>query len=238
MKHTRLTGDSVEDMSGTENLVWGFAIFYGGLLQIIAGLVEIKRNNLFGFTAFLSYGGFWMSLGTAEILVRFTLMSQTIPAQLSFINPRAVQAMLALMGIFTFVMWLCTFKQNKALCVLFFSLMMTFFLLAAGVNDVRTEKAGGAFGIITSMGAFLIAGAELINDIVGGGKEIIPLGHFDSNEFKFTGYFHVPGRVHGVTHTAVLQESHFGPGGDKPTLSVRDIGDKKNVHQDDVEQAH
>ena len=56
VKHTGLAGDTQEDSKGTENLVWGFAIFFGGLLQVIAGIVEIKRNNVFGFTAFTTYG--------------------------------------------------------------------------------------------------------------------------------------------------------------------------------------
>lgn len=211
MKHTRLTGNSESDLTGVENLVWGFAMFYGGFLQVVAGLGEVKRNNLFGYTAFLSYGGFWMSLGTAEIIVKlFTLLGETdsLGGEIG-INPKAAQAMLIMMGVFTFLLWVCTFKQNKALCLLIFSLMMTFFLLAAGVDDYDTDKAAGWVGIFTSAVAFFIGGAELINDIIGEGREIIPLGHFDTNKFKFAGYFHAPGRIQGVAHTAALEHSRL-----------------------------
>ena len=226
MKHTRLTGNQEGDMTGVENLTWGFAMFYGGLLQLIAGLGEVRRNNLFGYTAFLSYGGFWMSLGTAEIISKlFTLLGEAdTNGNAIGINPKAVQAMLCMMGIFTAILWICTFKQNKCLCLLIFSLMMTFFLLAVGVDYHRVDKAAGWVGIFTSFIAFFLAGAELINDILGGGVEIIPLGHFDSNMFKFAGNFHVPGRIHGVTETAVLQGSRFGPNDEgSPTISCRNV---------------
>ena len=105
VKHTGLSGDNEGDNKGTENLVWGFAIFFGGLLQVIAGLVEVKQNNIFGFTAFATYGCFWLSLATANVLV------DEATADVLF-SVNAVQAMFSLMGIFTFVMWLCTFKLN------------------------------------------------------------------------------------------------------------------------------
>ena len=244
MKHTRLTGDSEGQMTGVENLVWGFAMFYGGLLQIIAGLGEIKRNNLFGYTAFLSYGGFWMSLGTAEIITKlFTLIGDVDgDGDAIGINPNAMKAMLIIMGFFTAILWICTLKQNKCLCLLIFSLMVTFFLLAAGVEDHYIDIAAGWVGIFTAFVAFYLAAAELINDIVGGGKEIVPVGHFDSNKFKFAGHFHVPGRIHGVTETEVLHNSRFGPKDERsPTLSCRKVDRDQqieplgNPHFTDVE---
>lgn len=187
MKHTRLTGHQESDKTGVENLVWGFALFYGGLLQGIAGLCEIRRNNIFGYTAFLSYGGFWISLGTAEILVNLYADDDQV------INPKGVQAMLILMGIFTFVLWICTFKQNKTLCALIGMLMMTFFFLAIGIDSEVCDYIAGWMGIVTSAIAFWLGSAELINDIVGSGHDIIPLGHFSTNKFRFAGHFHVPG---------------------------------------------
>lgn len=165
------------------------------------------------------------SISTAEILVRLyaaiDATNENVSVDFISINPKGVQAMLIMMGIFTFILWICTFKQNIAICSLIFSLMLTFFLLAAGIDDYKTDKAAGWFGIITSAIAFFIGGAELINDIIGGGEELIPLGHFDNNEFKFFGGMHVAGRVHGVTVDGGLARSEFGPKGDKTTLSTR-----------------
>jgi len=57
LKHSRIIGSTRQDAIGTENLVWGFALFYGGLLQLIAGLGEIRRNNIFGYTGTYIGGG-------------------------------------------------------------------------------------------------------------------------------------------------------------------------------------
>jgi len=75
-------------------------------------------------------------------------------------------------------------------------------LLAAGVDNKTTDYVAGWVGLFTAGVALFLASAELINDILGGGREIIPLGAFEANRFKFAGHFHVPGRIHG---------SHFGP---------------------------
>jgi succinate-acetate transporter protein len=56
MKHTRIAGDSEDDLNGVDTVVLGFAMFFGGLLQVIAGLGEVRRNNIFGYTAFLIFG--------------------------------------------------------------------------------------------------------------------------------------------------------------------------------------
>jgi succinate-acetate transporter protein len=251
MKHTHLAGSAEHETVGVENLTWGFAMFYGGLLQIIAGLGEVKRNNLFGYTAFLSYGGFWMSIGTAEIATKvFTLLGEVSSDGVEVgINSKAVQAMMVMMGIFTAILWVCTFTTNKCLCLLIFSLMMTFFLLAVGVDHKHVDVAAGWVGIFTAAVAFFLAGAELINDIIGGGNELIPLGHFDSNKFKFAGYFHVPGRIHGVTETAVLRNSEFGPDEkNATTISCRNVDQESmmlasptsnsNVHDESHLNAH
>jgi succinate-acetate transporter protein len=185
VKHTRI--------EGVESIVLGFALCFGGLLQVIAGISEIRRNNIFGYTAFLLYGGFWMSLGTMDIVQVLAAGGHdpTPP------NPKAVQAMLFLAGVFTFVLWICSFKLNKTLNLLFFCLATTFFLLTGGVRNETVDKVGGWFGILTSAVAYWLAAAELLNDIHGEGKrEIIPLGHFASNEHgEGHGAFQYPGRT-------------------------------------------
>ncbi len=188
IKHTRLGGDDSEDVDGVEIMVLGFAMFFGGLLQIIAGLSEIRRNNVFGYTAFLLFGGLWMSLGTIDI-VQLLACDATPP------NPKAAQAMLFLAGLFTFVLWIMTFNLNVTLNLLFFLLATTLFLLSGGVQNELVDKVGGWFGMATSVVAYWLAGVELFNDIHGQGKEVIPLGHFPSNLFKANGGFQAPGRI-------------------------------------------
>jgi succinate-acetate transporter protein len=195
MKHTRLTGSDPEDAAGVNALVLGFAMFFGGLLQIIAGLSEIRRNNIFGYTAFCVYGGFWMSLGTANIV---SLLATNTPPT----NVLASQAMLFLLGVTSFMLWVPTFQLNKTICSLFFLLMCTCFLLSFGTRNETVDVVGGYFGIVTSANAFWLAFVELVNDVVGHGVEILPLfhWHWTRQQIRGTGgAMHVPGRIRGHT---------------------------------------
>jgi succinate-acetate transporter protein len=199
IKHTHIGGDDTDDLNGTDALVLGFALFFGGLLQIVAGLSEIKRNNIFGYTAFLLYGGFWMSMGTIEIV---GLVAPEAPP----VNPKALQALLILCGIFTTVLWICTFKMNKTICLLFGLLATTFYVLAAGVRNETIDQVGGYIGLLTAATAFWLASVEIINDIVGEGKEIVPLGLWSSTNHQevSTGVIHAPGRIHAAIHGSVV----------------------------------
>jgi hypothetical protein len=102
------------------------------------------------------------------------------------------------MGFFTFVMWICTLMMNKTISLLFILLTLTFFLLAGGVKHKTVDIAAGWFGIFTSAVAYWLGAVEIINDIVGEGKEMIPLGRFHWNRYPFRGVFHVPGRIHSA----------------------------------------
>lgn len=188
VKHTGLSDD---DPEGVVTVILGFAMFFGGLLQIIAGLCEVRRNNIFGFTAFLVYGGFWMSLGTVDIVQ--LLAPREVPKP----NPQALQTMLFLTAIVSFVFWIGTFKLNKTLNLLFFLLGTTLVLLGLGVVNETVDKVGGWFGMLTALVAFWLGSAELINDIHGEGKkEIIPLGQFKSNALAGGhGSFHAQGHI-------------------------------------------
>lgn len=190
VKHTRIGGSEPDDFDGVEVVVLGFAMFFGGLLQVIAGLGEVRRNNVFGYTAFLLFGGLWMSLGTVDIV-------QILATDAQSPNPKASQAMLFLAGLFTSILWICSFKLNKTLNLLFLLLATTLFLLSGGVRNETVDKIGGWFGIATSAVAYWLAAAELMNDIHGEGKrEIIPLGHFHFRENEGArGGMHATGRL-------------------------------------------
>mmetsp|Transcript_1200 Transcript_1200/g.3365 ORF Transcript_1200/g.3365 Transcript_1200/m.3365 type:complete len:252 (-) Transcript_1200:185-940(-) len=175
MKHTRITGHSADARDGVDTVTLGFAMFFGGLLQIIAGISEVKRNNLFGMTAFCLYGGFWMSVGTIEIV---TLLATDAPPPS---NEQATQAVLFMVSVFTYMLWTLTFKLNKTICMLFFLLGTTCMLLSFGVRNKNVDMVGGYFGIATSVNAFWLAYAELVNDVLGGGRQIIPLGKWNFN---------------------------------------------------------
>jgi uncharacterized protein len=142
------------------------------LLQILAGQNEIKRNSLFGYTAFSVYGGFWMSVGIIKLA---SLLATDSPAH---VNPKAPEGMLFIMSIVSLMFWTLTFTMNKTICSLFGLLTVTFVFLAFGVRNETIDQIGGWFGVATASNALWLAYAELVNDMIGKGREIIPLGQW------------------------------------------------------------
>src|SRR3989339_232337 len=99
-------------------VILAMGIFYGGIAQILAGILEFKKGNTFGLTAFTSYGCFWLTLV-------FILLKEQ-PAT----SPIFMGIYLFLWGLFTFLMWFGTFGKNRSVQFVFLSLTILFFLLA------------------------------------------------------------------------------------------------------------
>jgi len=153
------------------NIVVGLALFYGGLAQLLAGMWEFKTGNTFGATAFSSYGAFWLSF--AMIVLNIGGLTSGIAETPN--DPFAVEHAIGiyLMGwtIFTFLLFLATFRANGGMMALFFFLTITFLFLtlgsffqlsatAKGPNGLT--KAGGVLGIITALIAWYNALAGLL----------------------------------------------------------------------------
>jgi uncharacterized protein len=149
-------------------MILSMGIFYGGLGQIIVGIMEWKKNNTFGATAFTSYGLFWLTL-VALIILPKTGYIQAPDAS-------AMTAYLVMWGIFTGVLFIGTFKMNKALQVVFGSLTILFFLLAAGdITGNHTIKIiAGYEGIFCGMSAVYAGLAQVLNEVYG--RTVAPLG--------------------------------------------------------------
>src|SRR5258706_12719646 len=135
-------------------VVIGLALFYGGLVQLIAGIQEFRAGNAFGATAFCSYGGFWMALG-------FVLLPPTgILAALTAEKAVASGLTAFLLGwtIFTVMMFLGTFRSSGALMAVFAFLSLAFAALTIG-GGVTTSGSdgttglmiGGLLGIVTAL---------------------------------------------------------------------------------------
>src|SRR5438270_4609268 len=107
------------------SMILGMGIFMGGIAQVIAGIQEWKKNNTFGATAFTSYGSFWLSL-VAIWLIPKTSFGASFKSSES-----GVAWYLLLWGIFTLFMFIGTLKANRVLQIIFFTLTILFFLLAA-----------------------------------------------------------------------------------------------------------
>ena len=106
------------------SMILAMGIFYGGIAQIIAGILESRKNNTFGMTAFISYGFFWLSLVGLIVMPKLGW----IPAA----SNTGMIAYLVMWGIFTLLLFFGTLRISRALQFVFGTLVILFFLLAAG----------------------------------------------------------------------------------------------------------
>ena len=147
-------------------MVLPVGLFYGGLAQFMAGMWEAKKNNTFGFTAFSSFGAFWLAFAVMELLVMNGAM-QPIPKG-------GLTVFLVAWGIFTTYMFIGTIKISVALQVLFAALIVLFFLLAWGVHNPDVHKIAGYEGLFTAGVALYASAAGVINETWG--QNLLPLG--------------------------------------------------------------
>ena len=108
-----------------EGVVIPLALTYGGLIQLIAGVLEFKVGNTFGMTAFLSYGAFWWWFAI------MLLMGHGGMIDLKAAGPTIGVALL-LWGVLTLYLWVATFRLSRMLFLVFLTLWVTFFLLGLG----------------------------------------------------------------------------------------------------------
>ncbi len=151
------------------SMILAMGICYGGLAQIIAGIMEWKKNNTFGTTAFISYGLFWLSLVALIVLAKLGWGAAS--------NDTAMAAYLAMWGLFTAVMFVGTLRLNRALQVVFGTLAILFFMLAIG--DYTNASAGfkhltGYEGIVCGFSAIYTGLAQVLNELYG--RVVLPLG--------------------------------------------------------------
>jgi len=150
--------------------ILGMGFFVGGLAQVIAGILEFKKGNTFGMTAFTAYGTFWISLAFAIIYKPLLLTRVGLEA-----SGKGLAWYLLLWGVFTLFMTVGTFRINKVLQFVFITLVVLFFMLAIGIGWQLTGviKAAGVVGIFTGAAALYLAMAENINEIYG--KTLLPI---------------------------------------------------------------
>ena len=144
-------------------MVLAMGVFYGGIAQIVAGIMEFKKGNTFGTTAFVSYGLFWLTLVALWII-------PGTGAPNGGATPAAYMGWyLFLWGVFTFFMWLGTFGKNRAVQFIFLSLTVLFGLLAARdwTGSAAIGRIAGFEGIICGASAIYLAMAEVLNEVKG-----------------------------------------------------------------------
>lgn len=150
------------------SMILAMGIFYGGIAQIVAGIMESKKNNTFGFTAFVSYGFFWL-----------TLVGLIVMPKLGWINVASENAMIAYLimwGIFTGLLFFGTLVISRALQFVFATLTVLFFLLALGdaTGNATLKTFTGYEGIVCGGSAIYTGIGALLNEMYG--RQILPLG--------------------------------------------------------------
>lgn len=149
-------------------MILAMGIFYGGIAQVIAGILEWKKGNTFGTTAFTSYGFFWLSL--VGLLVLPKLGWGEMPSSI------AMGSYLLMWGIFTAFLFIGTLKMDKVSQFIFGSLTLLFVLLAAGdfTEIAILKQIAGAVGIACGSAAIYGAMAQVLNEVYG--KTVLGVG--------------------------------------------------------------
>ena len=144
------------------SMILAMGLCYGGTAQIIAGLMEWKKNNTFGTTAFLSYGLFWISL---VLILIFPVVHITEGTGGNI----AMASYLFMWGLFTAIMFLGTLNFNRAMQFVFGSLAILFFLLALGdITGIEViTRIAGIEGIICGFSAIYTGLAQVLNEAYG-----------------------------------------------------------------------
>ena len=150
------------------SMILAMGIFYGGIAQVIAGIMEGKKNNTFGLTAFISYGFFWLTLVGLIVMPKLGW----IPAA----SESAMVAYLIVWGIFTGLLFFGTLRISRALQFIFATLTILFFLLALGdvTGNASLKTFTGYEGIVCGASAIYTGAGILLNEMYG--KNILPLG--------------------------------------------------------------
>jgi succinate-acetate transporter protein len=150
-----------------DTMILAMGLAYGGLAQVIVGIMEFKKSNTFGTVAFTSYGLFWWSL-----VLLLILPNNSIFPGLNAPTEMAMAAYFFMWGLFTFALFFGTLKINRALQFVFMSLAVLFFMLTIRELTGNPILFGtftfnnliGIEGVICGLSAVYLALAEVLND--------------------------------------------------------------------------
>jgi hypothetical protein len=149
-------------------MILSMGLFYGGITQIIVGLLEGKKGNTFGLVAFTSYGIFWLSFVAIQVMPKIGWMTAA--------SEGGMIAFLLMWCLFTIILFVATLKLNRLLQVLFGTLIVLFVLLIigsyTGIGGIIT--LAGFEGIVVGLISLYAATAFLLNEIYD--RMVLPIG--------------------------------------------------------------
>jgi uncharacterized protein len=160
------------------DILWvGLALFYGGVAQLLAGMWEFRNRNVFGATAFSTYGGFWLGLGITVVLLETTKIGSALkPVDID----NGLAWFLLSFAIFNTYMMLWSLRITVAVFTVFLTLEITEILLAIGFFRLAHGgtpwilHAGGWAGIVTAAAAWYASAAGVVNGMSP--SPVLPVG--------------------------------------------------------------
>jgi succinate-acetate transporter protein len=155
-------------------IILAMGVFYGGIAQVIAGIMEWKKNSTFGMTAFLSYGLFWLTFVGVFAFPKW-MGSEALDLGAT---STALGYYLIAWGLFTGLMFVGTLRINRSLQVVFLSLTVLFVMLAVAEwtgNETLTKVAGWE-GIFVGFSAVYGSIAQVWNELYG--RVVLPIGPY------------------------------------------------------------
>jgi uncharacterized protein len=173
-----LSADNAGWMTSATGNAWlGYAFAYGGLCQLLAGMWEFRNRNVFGATAFATYGGFWIGLGLWVLLVanagpKTPLAAAAYAAE----TGKDLGWILLAFAIFNTYMLIWSSQVNVAVFSVFLTLEATEVILFIGffANSSGVHKLGGYIGVLTAVVAWYTSSAGVINGMKG--RAVVPVG--------------------------------------------------------------
>ena len=152
---------------GVEPAVFGVALMFGGLTQLLAGLIQFRTGNTFAGVLFSGFGAFWLSLfAIAEFFL------SDIPANQV---GHALGLFLYAFGFFVISMTIASFRTNGIVVVALLLLIGAFYALGAGNYGAHTGLVhlGGYLGLGAAALAMYLSCAETCEATYG--RSILPV---------------------------------------------------------------
>ena len=141
--------------------ILAMAIFYGGIAQVIVGIMEWKKNNTFGMVTFGSFGFFWISFATLLLLPALDLAKAPQPVELA--------AFLSVWGIFAAGLFICTLKMHRVLQITLLAVVLLVLLLVTAqlTGNTLILNLGGLVGLVAGGLALYMGMGQVINEVYG-----------------------------------------------------------------------
>jgi uncharacterized protein len=152
-----------------QSVVLPLAMFFGGLIQLIAGVMEYREGNTFGTTVFTSYGAFWIWFASMVMLANVGVLKLEGASS-------TIGVCLLLWGLLTAGFWVASFRLTRLITTAVFAALVTLVFLGLGeiVQSPTLHMIGGWVGVITGLLATYGSSAVLINTELG--RTVLPLG--------------------------------------------------------------